>query len=396
MKYLLLILLAANSYAGTQLATDWVSESTTLDPTAEVSESFSSILDAQARALDTMESKSSMNKALPFGFQMKEMVTDIGVSKSGLMGIAAMSANAGVELKWKKVAAQNLIETEEEVADIVVDENISEADLDGMADDIVNVVRASGKVNNNNLKAKVLEALETVHAQVKEVGVTSYEAWRARHLRLDLNFSATGSIWFVAKAGVAVRLRMEWKLKDLPLTNAKMALANDNTKFVTKVLGELNEAQSKISFAGFEPKKVFVGVGASYKQKFFGLWKYSAGFIGWIGFVPVKVSNLKSLKLASIPAKLMNEEFQIGGGEEESNKTWWPFRRRTIARTSFQSGLQKSLKTAAYFAEQAQTQRSAHWTLAEIKTTNEISYTGFFGIADLTTRGNLEIDFKRK
>ena len=128
------------------------------------------------------------------------------------------------------------------------------------------------------------------------------------------------------------------------------------------------------------------------------LWKYSAGFVGWLGFVPVQVNN-KSLSRVSIPAELLNEDFSIGGLDDESaagNKGLWPWRKRSIARTSFSSGLMKSVQTAAFMAERAQTVSRNHWRIDEVKTVNDISYTGFFGLADVSTRGIVEIDFKRK
>lgn len=383
------------AFAGTHLATDWVSENSTL-ATAEVAEAYESILNAQGSALDKMSEQKASQKILPFGFNMNEMVTDMAVTKSGLLGLAAMKANTGVEIKWKKIASLKAIENEN--VDFVIESEVSDAEVGDIADSIRNVVLASGKIKDSTqLRSNIHEALQKVREQVKGIEVTTYNQWQARSLRLDLNFGVNGKVFFFAKAGVALRLRMEWKLKEVALTNNKLASLNDQTKFVVKTLAELNVALAKVSVPGFEPSKVMIGVGVSHKRNFFGIWKYSAGFVGWLGFVPVNVSNNKSIVPVNIPVTLLNEEFTIGGTDEAAAfKIWWPWRKRTITHTSFATGMEKSVQTAAFFAQRADANSSAHWRVEEVKTVNDISHTGFFGLADLSARGIVEIDFKRK
>ena len=51
--------------------------------TSEAQNNFSNILDVQGKALDRMD----QDKALPMGFKFNEMITDIAVTKSGLLGL---------------------------------------------------------------------------------------------------------------------------------------------------------------------------------------------------------------------------------------------------------------------------------------------------------------------
>lgn len=401
MKLLIVGLLCfSQSYASVKLANDWVDPAANADTTSEIADAFNTVLDAQGEALDRMVETKSGNKSSKglFGYEMKEMFTDFSVTQSGLFGLSAMTAQEGVEVKWMKLSSRPNPATETP-PDFVVEESVTQKDLDGLSDSIVNVVNSTGKVKSHNLKEKVSEALSQVYAQVKDINVSSHERWKLRCLRLDLNVSANGAVWFITRAGVAVRVRMEWKLKDVPLTVAKIASANENTKFVAKVLEELNEALTKVNIAGLEPQKVYIGVGTQQARNFIGLWKYSAGLIGWLGFIPVKLGPLNKsvgLHLAKMPLEMKNEDFSFGGEEDEPvQKMMWPFHRKKISQASFQMGLTKSLQTAAFFAAHADKKRSTHWALTDIRTVNQITHTGFFGLANTNVQGNLEIDFKR-
>lgn len=391
-KFIFLILLSSQAFAEMTLAPAWINETATKNTSAQVGAAFDAILDAQGRALDGMETGASQ-KALPFGFRLTELTTDLGATKQGLFGISALRSYNGVEIKWKKVQPRLALD-ESEAVDIVVDEDTTEEGLTGLTDSIVKVVEVSGKVKDLvKLRTNVRSALETVHDQVRNIDVTTHQHWRARSLRLDLNFGVSGQVWFFARAGVTMRLRMEWNLKERALLQLQDAVANPQTKFVVKTLVELNQALEKVQVAGFEPKKVFIGVGASQRKQFFGLWRYNAGFVGWLGFVPVTV---KSLVNVEPPLSLTQEDFFIGEGEEPTdNKGWWPFRRHRIPARTVQSGLEKSVRTAAFFAEHALASKAQKWRVTEIKTVNDISKSGFFGLADVSTRGVVEIDFKR-
>jgi hypothetical protein len=376
-KILLLFMMIGNSFALTS---------------SEVGKTFDQIINAQEVALNRMDEESAA-QLLPFGFQMNEMVTDISVSKSGPMGISALKSNTAVEIKWRR----NNLDAEEDAADYVVEAESTEKDIAQLADSIVNVVKISGKVKNDSvLRTNVVHALNTVREQMMSFEVTRLQQWKANVLRLDLNFSTHGEVWFIARAGVALRLRMEWKLKERTLKNADSTMINPQTRFVVKTLSGLNQAVEKVPLKGFEVKKIMIGVGQSKARKFWGPWKYSAGMIGWLGFQQV-TQPYKSIQ-AAVPIELLNEDFIIGGFEssETTEKGIWPWSRRRISRTSFQSGLEQSLRTAAFYAERAMLPKRGQWHVSEIKTKNDISHTGFFGLANVSTRGILEIDLRRK
>jgi hypothetical protein len=396
MKLLFFFLCINVSFASPRLDPNWVSQEKAIDLSKNVKKSFDSILQAQGKALDKMDS--NFTKALPYGFVMKEMVSDFAVSKSGLLGLSALKSNNGVEVKWKRASTFKSLNAE--VVDepsIVIEAAPTEKDLDQVAEVITKIVKSSGKVQESrNLKANIKDSLLGINANLKNIQVTKLNNWKTSGVRLDLNFSVNGGVWLFVKPGIALRVRMEWKLKEASLGSLKIAEATSETRFMLKTLDALEKALQSTQLPGFKAKKISIGVGASQKKSLFGLWKYSNGFIGYISFVPVESFN-KALFKDVVPSELLDEPFTIGGIENEvsSLKGMPIISNGSFTQRDFVAGMEKSLQTASFFASSAQSNHSKGWSIAEIKTINDISYTGFFGLADFTTKGALEIDFKR-
>ena len=391
MKFFILLMLATQAY-GASLSKDWTNENLAGQKSYEtlVEKDFSNLLEAQAEILDEMENANE-KKSLPFGFKMNAMITDLAISKSGLIGFSALKANNGVEIKWQR-KKKELIEQSEKGVDLILDEEATPADVTKLSSVIAKMAMNSGKVSHSGkLENEINRALTDIQQQLSQIHVTQYGDWEASGLRFDLNFSASGQVWYFTKLGAAFRVRMEWKLKRKKLFDAKMASVNGPTKFVVKAMAELNEGLKKFEVMGFTPKKISLGVGGSYKGSLFGIWKYSTGFVGYLAFSPVK--NKNKIDEPILPQELLNEDFYMGGFEEDEKLVFF---RRALKRESFSRGLQKSLNTAAFFAENALKQKSRHWQVSEVKTINDISKTGFFGVSNLTAKGVVEIDFKRK
>lgn len=361
---LIFFVLMSTASARVQLAADWVTPEKSVHLN-EASKDLSEILTAEAEALDSFSVPNLVSPGLPGGFEMKEMVTDIGVSKKGLLGLSSVKANTGVEIKWKKKAVNAFIGAEESDADVVI-EDITEAELPVLAESLAQIVEKSGKIRKTrNLRGNILSALEKVHNQLRHIQLTEGQKLKLSGLRLDLNFGASGRVWFVAKAGAALRLRMEWKIKKKPLNEG--LVMTRQTQMIAKMLSDLDAAVEKVSFSDFQLKKVSVGVGLSQKKKLFGLWKYKAGFMGFLIFVPSSGPKL------SAPATVSPE----------------------FMPSNFSSGIEKSLHTASFFMEHAREAKSTFWYVAEVKAVFGISHSGFFGLSDVTSKGLIEIDFKR-
>lgn len=347
-------------------------------------EKFDVILSAQGKALDSFVAKEDQ-KSLPNRFVLKELITDFGVTKQGLFGISAVKSNRSVEVKWKKV--KTLPEkVEDQESKFVVEESTS---LDEISSSVTKLALASGKVKAHpQLEASIKKSLTQVSDQLESIELTSYNGWKLDGLRLDLNFGAEGQLSFLNFAGAKFRVRLEWKLKEKKLQN-KMVRFNEQTAFVSKVLYELGSVADKIRIPGFTNTRILIGTGMNNKRSF-GLWKYSAGFVGGLVFVPRPKD--KAIE-PSLPASVINQNFTMGGVEDEENKGL--FRRVSFTRVAFSKGIMQSLETAARFAEKASQRKATHWMVAEIKTASDISKTGIFGLSTVSANGVIEMDYKR-
>ncbi len=386
MHFLLLLFLSLKTFATTELAQDWIEENPShKTDSRQVSDSFTDILAAQGRALEAMGKPLPGQKSPPFGFKLTELITDIAVSKKGFLGLSALKANNGVEIKWKRTAPQVpqdklRDQIEEEKIDFTVDHTATLQDLNSLTESIATMVEASGKVEKTGkVRRRVWDALTAVRDDVSSMSVTRVRSWKVSNLRLDLNFSTSGKLSFFTKAGVALRIRIEWRLSERPLVNPEEALSTPQTRFIVKALSELDETLGQVPLRGFEVKKVSLGVGSAVKKKFFGLWKQSLGFVGFLSFVPVAQASDKAQARVQIPAGLKQQKLDLDGSPVD-----------------FAAGMRKSVRTAAFFTERASRLSFKTWEIAELKSVHDITKTGFFGLSDVSTKGVVEIDFKRR
>ncbi len=341
---------------------------------------FTAILEAQGKALDKMEVTSSKS-----GYKLTELLTDIAITKKGLLGISALSSRKALEIRWRRKSAPLLSEQED---GFEVSGETSEKELDSLAGAIVDLANKSGKLRAPAQRIQVRQALEDLRLRVAQISVTQVAGWKLKALRLDLNFSTSGEVALFTKAGVAFRVRLEWDI--IPRESNQALAQNDETKFVIKVLSALNAANSRINIPGFEASRIAIGVGASVRRKFFGLWRYSAGFIGYLLFVPD--SNNKEHHSPAL-AEAGDSTLELGGFEEEgAEMSFW--RRRKYVRVDFAAGMVSALATAAGYASQVRSLDFKHWYVSDFKTVSDISRTGLLGLADVTTRGVIEIDHR--
>jgi hypothetical protein len=352
--------------------------------TSETQNNFSNILDVQGKALDRMD----QDKALPMGFKFNEMITDIAVTKSGLLGLSALKSTQAVEIKWKRKSAK----ANDDVADITIHELPNEEELKALGETIYQLAKDSGKVRlNNRLPSQIQSALKDTHALLSDLKVTQYNHFALDALRLDLSFSSEGSLWTFASAGVAFRVRLDWKIKQQSFNGDKSVLTNGATKLIARTLYALEQGMDLTPLHAFSVNRVGVGVGGSYKTGLIGLWKTSVGMMGVFWFKPIKAEKT----LINFPEELINEGFVVGG-EEEDEKLFWRRRSSPISTNRVVEGLNKSLKTAANFAERASQTRSSGWQVSDFKTSHDLSYSGLMGLANFSGKTLLEIEFKRK
>lgn len=369
MRFLLLLVLvvACGEKQTATLSRDYVSGESPADAgvVAEAETTYKKILRTQEQALNALTEKSSS------GYQMREMITDISFARTGVLGLSALKANSGVEIRWAK---RTLTEEAAPVkSDFVIE---SETSLRDATEGVLELVKASGKVKvTDRLRTQVEKSLKQIEVLVEENSSSPQGRWEFRGVRFDLNFSAQGEVLFFAKAGPTFRLRMEWNRRRVTKG------LTPGSRFVRNILGVLDDVKDEISLPGFNVRLVSVGVGSTLKGET-GVWKYSAGFLGFLLFAPrTEKSFMNSVELPS-------EDFILGGFDEKGLTT------NRLSPARFSAGIRKSLQTAAFFADAARFQTGS-WMVKDIRTVNDITHTGLFGLANLSSRGALEIFFVR-
>lgn len=370
MKFLLLALFSFSTFAS--------------ELNQEAQNNFAHILMVQGKALDRMDQE----KGLPFGFKFNEMITDVAVTKSGLLGLSALKSTQAVEIKWKRKTAK----AQDDVADITIHELPNEAELKTLGETIYQLAKDSGKVRlNNKLPGQIQSALKETHALLSDIKVTQYNHFALDALRLDLSFSSEGSLWTFASAGVAFRVRLDWKIKQQTFNGEKSALSNNASRLVARTLYALEQGLDLTPLHAFGINRVGVGVGGTYKTGMLGLWKTSVGMMGVLWFKPIKAEKT----LINYPEELINEGFVVGG-EEEDEKLFWRRRANPISTSRVVAGLNNSLKTAATLAERSSMEHARAWQVSDFKTSHDLSYSGLMGLANFSGKTLLEIEFKRK
>lgn len=350
----------------------------------EAQTNFSNILTIQGKALDRMDQE----KGLPFGFKFNEMITDIAVTKSGLLGLSALKSTQAVEIKWKRKTAKDNLD----VADITIHELPNETELKTLSDTIYQLAKDSRKVRlNNKLPGQIHNALKETHALLSDIKVTQYNHFALDALRLDLSFSSEGSLWTFASTAVAFRVRLDWKIKQQTYTDEKSVFTNNATRLVARTLYTLEQGLDLTPLHAFSINRVGVGVGGSYKTGMLGLWKTSVGMMGVLWFKPIKAEK----SAVAFPIEIINEGFVVGG-EEEDEKLFWRRRSNPISTARVVSGLNSSLKTAATLAERSSAEHARAWQVSDFKTSHDLSYSGLMGLANFSGKTLLEIEFKRK
>lgn len=366
MKFLILFLVSFSAVAGIQ----------------EQKNTFSEIIDGQGIALERMSEKEN----LAGGFRMTDMITDIGLSKTGVLGLSALKSSNSIELRWKRKSTV----MKSSPSEMLVSAGTDSEDLVSLTETIASLAEKSGKVSYVK-RDEIRNALVLVHERINSLQYTGFNSWKLSAVRLDLNFSASGSVSFLATAGATFRVRMEWQVKNKPFVSP--AQLNDETKTVMKVLADLNRTASHMVIPGFEIKRLMLGFGTSVKKKL-GIWKYSGGFVGSLIFVPNPVPP----QLVSVPAEIEGMKLDINGFEEEVSAEKWrlPWRKTYSVPVDFRKGLAQSINLASQFIELANKKKFSNWYISDIRTVNDISQTGLFGLADVTTKGLLEIEHKRR
>src|SRR5690606_3431623 len=106
---------------------------------------------------------------------------------------------------------------------IMLNADATQAELDQATNAIVEIARGTGKIKNLSvLERNVKYNLTRTGNILKKIQLTEYQKWKLDGMRLDLYLGASGSVWFISKLGVKVRVRLEFKVNRKLASNKNM------------------------------------------------------------------------------------------------------------------------------------------------------------------------------
>lgn len=336
-------------------------------------DSIDHIMNVQQNSLENLTDN---NKSV----SLTQMLTSFSVNHSGLFGLSALSASSATTLFWtkKKTVAK------EEVKSFAINANDDELSLQMKINEITGYLVQQGKVTDEaKLRENLDKTMRKGHELFSDLQNIESHNWKVGGFRLDLSIAASGVVAPFTKVGENVRLWLEWtrtsqKTLVTPRTKA--------TRFVSNVLSDIDKSAESINMPQFELQSLYVGLGEDYKSGFFGFGATTFGFIGFVKFV-----KKPKTEMAKAVIDFTNEDYGVIH-EDLENKSRFSF----IPRNKIQDGIKQSLKFAQFFSQKLDQTESTHWELTTIRETATISQTGFFGLANLNTKGVFVFMFNRK
>ena len=250
-----------------------------------------SVLKTESEILESADNTDLAAKSAK-KFKMNLMMTNISITKSGLLGLSALKANEFVSLFWtrKKTPLVSVVQSNQEVQkSIQIEGKSTQEELDLTSNELANSLYFSGLVNNRetlvtNLKLAMNKANETFGM----IETMSYGNWGVTGLRLDLSVSASGIVLPYTTFGASTRVWIEWK-RIKPASNAPIIASHGGKKlqeFVSKMLSDVDLSANNVNFKTFHLSQMYVGLGQDIKTGFFGLGSSNLGFIGYVILKP--------------------------------------------------------------------------------------------------------------
>lgn len=377
MKKLILasfITFAANAQ---QLPTSWYQESGDLKNNDNNLESLSNYMDKILTVQESVLEKGEepFNKGLS-DWSLSGQKTDLAVSKSGLLGLAALKATKAVELNWKQVSAEKGIE-EESAADVVLTSAMSEEQLLAAVKPAYKVLLKNLPESEYSWRAKNFEDhVLRYHRAMKGVAALESSTYTPDKFRLDMSVSFSSPLFGFTKLSGDTRLRLEWKI----IPSQEKDLTTEDQKVVRKILEDVDRALKEVKIEeGYKLDNLSIGLGLSQKN----LLSFSKVKGSIVGHLFLKKTSKKA---AFVPQT--NEDSYVWLGEED-NKVFGLFKR-----SKFRKGIEKSFKLTNWFSRQFKG-RQSRWVIDKFKTSFTLEYSGFLGLSGTSSTSEVSFTFKK-
>ncbi len=231
---------------------------------------FDEILTEQANALD--ESK---DKILNQNYKFKEYISDIGFSRSGMIGLTNTRLFSGIEVKWRKKKDQ---EFSSDPNHYQIDGDINFLENQYVINSIIeNFSKKKSYRKSKRLRRKLKKSLLKIQEKMNELSSIRAKGWQFSGIRLDINFGADGSFWFFAKAGAVMRARINWNYTK---KDNDIILPTKNMEFLGSMLEGIDDYQSKHNFDKYDLQSAYIGIGLNHGFTLFSSLNTKLSYLG--------------------------------------------------------------------------------------------------------------------
>lgn len=364
MKLLITLLLLSNvnaSYLPTQWYVETENKKTDAQPGEELSKYLEVLLNVQEKALNVSGGVDEKSFGI---WKVSGQKTDLAVSKTGLFGFSSVKGTSAVELSWSR-------KKEGKVA-IGVESDISlSSDMD--EDVVLKTVRPVFKMlfknkssKSDHIQKNMEDHVLRYHRALKGIQNLEGSTYTPKKFRLDLSTSFSSPLFGFTKLSGDTRVRLEWKIE----TQKKKSNYEGDQEVVNNLMADISKAlESSHTAKGYKLKEVSIGLGLS-KKNLLSFSNVKGEIVGELYF---KRNSQKSFS----DSILIEGEYSIRGEE----KFFGSFKRR-----KFRKGIEKSFRISNWFASKFEN-RHSQWEISKFKTSFSLSFSGFFGLANTSSKG---------
>lgn len=340
-------------------------------PTAEFAQNLKNILTVQENTLSEFRTD---EKAWG-NWELSGQKTDLAVSKSGLLGFSAVKGSAAVELSWSRTSKEKSIEEKDD--SIALDSAMNEMQVIAAVRPTFKVLFKNKKNRNYaHLQKNMEDHIIRYHRALKGVHGIAGTTYTPKKFRLDLSTSFSSPLFGFAKLSGDTRMRLEWKITP----NATKNLGVKDQEVVNKLIADLTKGlEGAKTPEGYKLKEVSIGLGLS-KKNLLSFSKVKGEIVGELYF------KRNTQKAVGTSLNLDGEySFRAENGEKFLNY----FKRRR-----FRKGIKDSFKLTNWFARQFKG-RNSSWEVGKFKTSFSLSYSGFLGLANTSSKSFVTFTYSK-
>jgi|GEM_PF-3503832 len=377
MKAILLLLISMSVYSA-HVPKSWVSEQATtksndFNPSQEFDKYLGTLLTVQENILT--QADTTGNKA--WGpWKLSAQKTDLAISKSGLFGFSSVKGTQAVELSWSKTSNEDKSD-EVNPVDLALDSSMDE-------ETVLKTVRPSFKMLFKNSKSQsyghfqknMEDHIIRYHRALKGVSSLQEMGYTPKKFRLDLSTSFSSPLFGFTKLSGDTRMRLEWKIT----ANSQKNTTEEDQEVVRKIMVDLTKAlESADTPKDYKLKEISIGLGLSQKNL--------------LSFSKVKGEIVGELYFKKNSKKLSHQGLDLEGDYQWNRLNDQKFL-NIFKRRKFRKGIEKAFSMTNWFASKFD-KRTSSWEISKFKTAFSISYSGFLGLSNTSSKSLVTFTFSK-